>query len=59
MEEPVPLNAPEPCGCDGDLHMFVDSDHAGNKLTRRSHTGFYYLFELLTYCLVFEETGYY
>ena len=40
MMEPVPLNAPEPCGCDVDLHMFVDSDHAGDKLTRRSRTGF-------------------
>jgi hypothetical protein len=38
--EPVPLNAPEPRGCDIDLRMFVDSDHAGDKLTRRSRTGF-------------------
>ena len=22
------------------MHFFVDSDHAGNKVTRRSHTGF-------------------
>jgi hypothetical protein len=40
VEEALPLNAPEPRGCDIDLRMFVDSDHAGDKLTRRSRTGF-------------------
>ena len=40
VREPVPLNAPEPCGCDVDLRMFVDSDHAGDKLTHCSRTGF-------------------
>ena len=39
MEEPVPLIAPKPHGCDVDLCMFVDSDHAGDKLTCRSCTG--------------------
>ena len=33
VEEALPLNASEPCGCNIDLHMFVDSNHAGDKLT--------------------------
>ena len=35
---------PTPLGKEVDLRMMVDSDHAGDKLTRRSHTGF------LIYC---------
>ena len=31
---------PEPLGQEVDLRMFVDSDHAGDKKTRRSRTGF-------------------
>ncbi len=31
---------PPPLGKDVDLHMMVDSDHAGDKRTRRSRTGF-------------------
>jgi len=31
---------PEPLGKDLDVRMFCDSDHAGEKRTRRSHTGF-------------------
>ena len=38
--EAIPPNAPEPRGKDIDLRMFVDSDHAGDKRTRRSRTGF-------------------
>jgi len=37
--EPIPLNAPEPRGNDVVVSCFVDADHAGNKITRRSHTG--------------------
>ena len=33
VEEALPLNVPEPCGCDINLCMFVDSDHTGDKLT--------------------------
>ena len=40
VEEALPLNAPEPRGCDIDLCMFVDSDHAGDKLMQHSRTGF-------------------
>jgi hypothetical protein len=38
--EGIPLDAPEPLGKDVDIRMMVDSDHAGDKLTRRSRTGF-------------------
>ena len=38
-EEPVPGNAPEPRGPEMQVNCFVDADHAGNRITRRSHTG--------------------
>jgi hypothetical protein len=38
-EEPIPPNAPEPRGKAVQTTMFVDADHAGNKVTRRSRTG--------------------
>jgi hypothetical protein len=31
---------PEPLGKDLDVHMMCDSDHAGDKRTRRSRNGF-------------------
>ncbi len=37
--ESIPLNAPEPRGNPMLMSCFVDADHAGNKITRRSHTG--------------------
>jgi hypothetical protein len=40
VREAIPVNAPTPRGKDVDLRMFVDSDHAGDKRTRRSRTGF-------------------
>ncbi|KAI2513193.1 hypothetical protein MHU86_1231 [Fragilaria crotonensis] len=39
-KEALPPNAPTPRGKDVDLRLFVDSDHAGDKKTRRSRTGF-------------------
>ena len=39
-EEAIPPDMPEPLGKEVDLRMFVDSDHAGDKKTRRSRTGF-------------------
>ena len=45
-KEAIPPNAPEPRGKDVDLCMFVDSDHAGDKLTRRSRMGFVILLNL-------------
>jgi hypothetical protein len=40
MEEAIPPNMPPPLVKDVDLCMMVDSDHAGEKRTRCSHTGF-------------------
>ena len=38
-KEAIPLNAPEPRGNAVQINCFVDADHAGNRVTRRSHTG--------------------
>ena len=38
-KEPVPGDAPEPRGNAVSMHCFVDADHAGNRVTRRSHSG--------------------
>ena len=38
-EEIIPHDMPEPLGETVDINVFVDADHAGNKVTRRSHTG--------------------
>ena len=37
--EQVPHNMPVPRGEEVDINVFVDADHAGNRVTRRSHTG--------------------
>eukprot|EP00804_Cyclotella_cryptica_P028067 CCRYP_017276-RA/>CCRYP_017276-RA protein AED:0.08 eAED:0.14 QI:0/0/0/1/0.25/0.2/5/0/724 len=39
-EEALPPNAPKPLGKGVTLRMFVDSDHAGDKVSRRLRTGF-------------------
>ena len=41
VKEAIPPNAPEPRGKEIELRMFVDSDHAGDKLKRRSRSGFF------------------
>jgi len=38
-QEKVPLNAPAPRGNPVNMYCFCDSDHAGDRLTRRSHSG--------------------
>jgi hypothetical protein len=40
VEEAIPLNMPPPLGKGVDLRMMVHSDHAGEKRTRCSRTGF-------------------
>ena len=40
VSETVANNAPEPRGKEIKLHMFVDSDHANDKIRWRSRTGF-------------------
>jgi hypothetical protein len=37
--EEIPPNAPEPRGQEVQINVFVDADHAGNVVTRRSHSG--------------------
>jgi hypothetical protein len=37
--ESVPPNAPPPLGKPVQINCFIDADHAGNRVTRRSHTG--------------------
>ena len=39
VEEEVPSNAPEPLGLSAVVSAFVDANHAGNVVTRRSHSG--------------------
>ena len=43
-QEDLPPNAPEPRGNAMQVNCFVDSDHAGDRLTRRSQTG------IILYC---------
>jgi len=38
-KETLPPNAPPPRGHEVQINAFVDADHAGNKVTRCSHTG--------------------
>ena len=39
-KEAIPINAPEPWGKEVAICMFVDSDHAGDKDSHRSRSGF-------------------
>ena len=41
VTEAILPNAPDPRGKSVDLRMWVDSDHAGDKMTRRSSTGYF------------------
>jgi hypothetical protein len=38
-QESLPHNMPEPRGKEVDTMVFVDADHAGNRVTLQSHTG--------------------
>lgn len=40
VQESVPPNAPVLWGKEVDIQLYVNSDHAGNRVTRRSRTGF-------------------
>ena len=44
VTEAIPTDMPQPLGKAVDIRVMVDSDHAGDKWTRRSRTGF------LIYC---------
>ena len=39
VEEELPPKMPEPLGHAVSIHAFVDANHAGNVVTRRSHSG--------------------
>ena len=39
----IPPNAPDPKGKSVNLRMWVDSEHAGDKMTRRLRTGYFIL----------------
>ena len=39
VSEAIPPNTPDPLGKSVDLRIMVDSEHAGDKRTRRSRTG--------------------
>ncbi len=39
VTKPIPPNAPKPLGKPVDVSMFIDSDHARDKQTRRSRSG--------------------
>jgi len=41
VKEAIPPNAPKSRGKDVDLRIYVDSDHAGDKQTRRSRSDFF------------------
>jgi hypothetical protein len=41
VTEAIPADMPKPLGKKVDLQMMLDSDHAGDKLTGRSRTGFF------------------
>ena len=43
VKEPIPPNAPPTRGKPVDLRMYVDSDFAGDRVRRRSRTGFFVL----------------
>jgi len=40
VKEEIPIKGPEPLGISMQMTCFVDASHAGDKVTRRSHTGF-------------------
>jgi len=39
VKEKIPADAPEPLGKPVEMTSYIDSDHAGDKVTRRSRTG--------------------
>jgi hypothetical protein len=41
INEPVPPNMPDPRGKEVEIRLYVDSDHAGDQLVRRSRTGYF------------------
>lgn len=46
VTEAIPTDMPKPLGKEVEIRMMVDSDHAGDKRTRRSRTGFLIYFNM-------------
>ncbi len=57
MEEAIPPDMPPPLGKDVDLCMMVDSDHVGEKRTRRFPTGFIILCNLAPIIWLSKQQG--
>ena len=55
-KEPIPSNSPKPIGMEFVIRAFVDADHAGDVVSRRSRTGFHCHGEWCTNLLAVEET---
>ena len=55
-KEAIPIYAPEPCEKKVDIQMFVDSDHAEEKVSCRSRSGF--LEYMNTAIVLLKETVY-
>jgi hypothetical protein len=47
VQEAIPTNAPPPLGKEVDLRMMVDSNHAGDNMTRQLRTGFLIFLNML------------
>ena len=56
-KEAIPMNAQDPRGKEVDICMFVDSDHAGDKVPRRSR-GCFYMYKHDIGAVVLKETIY-
>ena len=57
LVEDVPKDLPKPCGKEFVMRMLVNSDHAGNHVTRRSRTRFLvYLNSALIYWTSKKQT---
>jgi hypothetical protein len=57
VKETIPLNIPKPRGKAVILRLFVDSDHAGDKVNIQSRTdSICRISQQCTFCLVFQAT---
>ena len=57
LKEDLPPNMPEPRGIGFTVRVFVDSDHAGDQITRRSRTGFLVFFNSALIYLMYKKQG--
>jgi hypothetical protein len=57
VKEAIPSNAPKPRGKPVVLRVYVDSDHAGDQVTRRSRTGFIQLVNMATIAWYSKKQG--